>query len=76
MPPSLSGKRLHAYSPEGQDIAGKNYYRPTDKKIAAKYASQFAPVKLITVDQVFGGWQAAQQTHFADGGIFDQITTR
>ncbi len=63
-------------SPECQDIAGKNYYRPTDKKVAARYAKQFAPVKLITIDNVFGGWQKAQQTHFADGGIFDQISVR
>ena len=66
----------YLYSPEGQDIAGKNYYRPTDKKIAAKYAKQFAPVKLITIDEVFGGWQKAQKTHFADGGAFDQISVR
>ncbi len=66
----------YLYSPEGQDIAGKNYYRPTDKKVAAKYAKQFAPVKLITIDDVFGGWQAAQKTHFADGGTFDQISAR
>ena len=64
----------YLYSPEGQDIAGKNYYRPVDKKIAAKYAKQFAPVKFITVDEVFGGWKKAQQTHFVDGGTFDQIT--
>lgn len=64
------------YSPEGQEIAGKNYYRPTDKKIAAQYAKQFAPVKLITIDEVFGGWQKAQKTHFADGGTFDQISVR
>lgn len=65
----------YLYSPEGQDIAGKNYYRPVDKKIAAKYGKQFAPVKFITVDEVFGGWKKAQQTHFADGGTFDQITS-
>ncbi|MDO8314489.1 MAG: sulfate ABC transporter substrate-binding protein [Rugosibacter sp.] len=66
----------YLYSPEGQDIAGKNYYRPTDKKVAAQYAKQFAPVKLITIDEIFGGWQAAQKTHFADGGTFDQISAR
>lgn len=66
----------YLYSPEGQDIAGKNYYRPTDKKVAARYAKQFAPVKLITIDEIFGGWQAAQKTHFADGGTFDQISAR
>jgi sulfate transport system substrate-binding protein len=63
----------YLYSEEGQDIAGKHYYRPIDKKIAAKYAKTFAPVKLITIDEVFGGWQKAQKTHFEDGGSFDQI---
>ena len=63
----------YLYSPEGQDIAGKNYYRPTDKKAAAKYASQFGKVNLITIDDVFGGWGKAGKTHFADGGTFDQI---
>ncbi len=61
------------YSPEGQEIAAKNYYRPRDPKVAAKYANQFAKVKLITIDQVFGGWQKAQKTHFNDGGTFDEI---
>ena len=63
----------YLYSPEGQDIAGKNYYRPIDKKIAAKYARQFAAVKLVSIDEVFGGWQKAQKAHFEDGGSFDQI---
>ncbi len=63
----------YLYSEEGQDIAGKNYYRPIDKKVAAKYAKIFTPVKLITIDEVFGGWQKAQKTHFEDGGSFDQI---
>ncbi|HMY27978.1 MAG TPA: sulfate ABC transporter substrate-binding protein [Agitococcus sp.] len=65
----------YLYSPEGQEIAGRNYYRPTDPKIAAKYASQFAPVKLFTIKD-FGGWSAAQQAHFADGGVFDQIYSK
>ncbi len=63
----------YLYSEEGQEIAGKHYYRPTDKKAAAKYAKTFAQVKLITIDEVFGGWQNAQKTHFEDGGSFDQI---
>jgi sulfate transport system substrate-binding protein len=63
----------YLYSEEGQDIAGKHYYRPIDKKAAAKYAKTFAPVKLITIDEVFGGWQKAQKAHFEDGGSFDQI---
>jgi sulfate/thiosulfate transport system substrate-binding protein len=66
----------YLYSPEGQEIAGRNFYRPTDPKIAAKYAKQFAPVKLFTIDEVFGGWAKAQKTHFADGGVFDQIGPR
>ncbi|MGE5492171.1 MAG: sulfate ABC transporter substrate-binding protein [Actinomycetota bacterium] len=66
----------YLYSPAGQEIAAKNYYRPTDKKVAAQYAKQFANVKLFTVDEVFGGWQKAQKTHFADGGIFDQISVK
>jgi len=63
----------YLYSPEGQEIAGKNYYRPTDKKVAAKFAKQFANVKLFTIDKEFGGWTNAQKTHFGDGGVFDQI---
>ena len=66
----------YLYSPEGQDIAGKNYYRPTDTKVAAKYTKQFAPVKLFTIDDVAGGWTKAQKTHFADGGVFDQIIVK
>ena len=63
----------YLYTPEGQEIAAKNFYRPRDAKVAAKYAKQFAPVKLVTVDGDFGGWRAAQKTHFDDGGVFDQI---
>jgi len=63
----------YLYSDEGQDIAGRNFYRPREAKAAAKYAGQFGPVKLVTVDEAFGGWQSAQKTHFADGGVFDQI---
>ena len=63
----------YLYSPEGQEIAAKHYYRPRDAKVAAKYAKQFAKVNLITIDEVFGGWDKAQKTHFSDGGFFDQI---
>ena len=66
----------YLYSPEGQDIAGKHFYRPRDPDVAKKYASQFVDVNLITIDDVFGGWQKAQKTHFADGGVFDQIYTK
>ena len=65
----------YLYSPEGQEIAAKRHYRPRDEKVAAKYASSFARVKLFTIDEVFGGWQNAQKTHFADKGLFDQIYT-
>jgi sulfate transport system substrate-binding protein len=61
------------YTPEAQEIAAKNFYRPIDAKVAARYEKQFAKANLFTIDQVFGGWQKAQKTHFADGGVFDQI---
>jgi len=63
----------YLYSEEGQKIAAQNYYRPTDEKIAKTYASQFPKLKLLTVEEIAGGWTKAQKTHFADGGIFDQI---
>ncbi|HQN64265.1 MAG TPA: sulfate ABC transporter substrate-binding protein [Methylophilus sp.] len=63
----------YLYSEEGQEIAAKNYYRPTLEKVAAKYEKQFPKINLIKIDDVFGGWQKAQKTHFADGGVFDQI---
>jgi sulfate/thiosulfate transport system substrate-binding protein len=63
----------YLYSPAGQEIAAKHYYRPRDPAVAAKYQAQFAKIQLFTVDQAFGGWQAAQKAHFADGGSFDQI---
>jgi len=63
----------YLYSPEGQEIAARHYYRPHDKKVADKYARRFPKLNLVTIDNTFGGWQKAQKTHFADGGIFDQI---
>lgn len=66
----------HLYSPEGQEIAARNFYRPTDAKVAAKYAKNFPKIKLFTIDDTFGGWTKAQKTHFADGGVFDQIYTK
>ena len=63
----------YLYSDEGQDIAGRNYYRPRNAAIAAKYAQQFPKIELFTIDDVFGGWAKAQATHFADDGVFDQI---
>ena len=63
----------YLYAEEGQEIAARNYYRPTDPKVAAKYASQFPKLTLVTIDGAFGGWCNATKTHFADGGTFDQI---
>lgn len=63
----------YLYSEEGQEIAAKNYYRPTLEKVAKKYAAQFPKVNLVKIDDVFGGWRKAQATHFGDGGSFDQI---
>ncbi|WP_282281267.1 sulfate ABC transporter substrate-binding protein [Pseudomonas sp. PS02302] len=63
----------YLYSPEGQRIAAQNFYRPRDAKVAAEFKDQFKPVKLVTIDQEFGGWKAAQPKYFADGGVFDKI---
>jgi sulfate transport system substrate-binding protein len=63
----------YLYSDEGQDIAGRNFYRPRSQKAAAKYAKQFPKLNLFTIEEVFGGWTKAQKTHFADGGVFDHI---
>jgi sulfate/thiosulfate transport system substrate-binding protein len=61
------------YTPEGQELAARNFYRPRLAEVAARHADQFPQIPLFTVDEVFGGWRKAQATHFADGGIFDQI---
>jgi sulfate transport system substrate-binding protein len=66
----------YLYSAEGQDIAGRNYYRPTEPAAVAKYAKQFPAISLFTINDVFGGWAKAQKTHFSDGGVFDQIYTK
>jgi sulfate/thiosulfate-binding protein len=63
------------YTPEVQEIIARNHYRPTDKAVAAKYAKEFPNLKMVTIDEAFGGWGKAQATHFADGGVFDQIYT-
>lgn len=64
------------YSEEAQDIIGKNFYRPRSEKAQAKYAKQLPKINLFTIDQAFGGWDAATKVHFADGGTFDQIYTK
>ncbi|HEY9181905.1 MAG TPA: sulfate ABC transporter substrate-binding protein, partial [Gammaproteobacteria bacterium] len=61
------------YSPEGQDIAARNFFRPTDPEVLARYANEFPPLRLFTVDDVFGGWPKAQQEHFSDGGVYDRL---
>ena len=61
------------YSPKGQNIAAKNFYRPRNQAILSKY-SVFKPLKLVTIDQEFGGWAKVQKAHFENGGVFDQIT--
>lgn len=66
----------YEYSPEGQTIAAENYYRPRDPAIAKKFAAQFPAIKLYTVEQVAGGWTAAQKDHFANGGVYDEINKR
>ncbi|MBA3848648.1 MAG: sulfate transporter subunit [Opitutus sp.] len=63
----------YLYSDEGQDLAGKHFYRPTGEAAKAKYAAQFVEVPLFTIDAAFGGWAKAHKDHFADGASFDQI---
>jgi len=66
----------YLYSDEGQDLAGKHFYRPTSEKAQAKYARQFPKLALFKIEDAFGGWDKATRDHFADGGSFDQIYTR
>jgi ABC-type sulfate transport system substrate-binding protein len=63
----------YLYSPAGQEVAAKHYFRPRDAQVLEKYREQFAPLELFTVDQVFGGWTAAHDKHFADGALFDKL---
>ena len=63
----------HLYSPEAQDIVGKHFFRPRDKKALAKWSRNFPKINLVTVDNEFGGWGKAQKKHFDDGGTFDEI---
>ncbi len=63
----------YLYSKEGQEIAGRNFYRPRDKEVVAKFAEVFKNTALVTIDEEFGGWKKAQAAHFADGASFDQI---
>ena len=63
----------YLYTEAGQEIAAKHYYRPRLESVAQKFATQFPAIKVFTIDEVFGGWQKAQATHFAEGGLFDQL---
>jgi sulfate/thiosulfate-binding protein len=63
----------YLYTPEGQEIAAQNFYRPRSPEVAEKYSKQFPKIELFTVDDLFGGWTKAQKTYFDDGGVFDQI---
>ena len=64
----------YLYTPAAQEIIARNFYRPTDETVAARYASRFPKLKLVTIDDpIFGGWRKAQKDHFSDGGTFDQV---
>jgi sulfate transport system substrate-binding protein len=63
----------YLYSPAGQEIAAKNFYRPRNATVLKKYAATFKPLKLVTIDKEFGGWTKVQKQHFENGGVFDQI---
>jgi len=65
----------YLYTPEAQDIIARHYFRPTDEAVRARHADKFPDVNLVTIDGAFGGWQAAQQRFFIDGGVFDTIFT-
>ena len=64
------------YSPEGQEIIARHYFRPRDPAVAKKYAARFPAIRTFTVEEKFGSWDAVQKTHFADGGVYDQITVK
>ena len=64
------------FSPEGQEIIARHYFRPRDPAVLKKYASRFPAIRTFSVEGQLGGWKAVQQAHFADGGIYDQIIVR
>jgi sulfate transport system substrate-binding protein len=66
----------HLYSDAGQNLAAKHFYRPANPAVAARYEQQFPPMRLFTLAEIAGSWAKAQSEHFADGGIFDQISRR
>jgi sulfate/thiosulfate-binding protein len=66
----------YLYSDEGQELAAQHFFRPENETVLARYSTRYKPLELLTVDEVAGGWQKAEQVHFADGGIFDQISNK
>ncbi|MBL9126803.1 MAG: sulfate ABC transporter substrate-binding protein, partial [Verrucomicrobiales bacterium] len=66
----------YLYTPEGQEIAARHFFRPRLPEVAARHASRFADLRRVTVDEAFGGWSKAQALHFGEGGIFDTISRR
>jgi sulfate transport system substrate-binding protein len=66
----------YLYSDAGQELAAQHFFRPKSQAVLARYATRYQPLALFTVDEIAGSWQKAQQVHFADGGIFDQIYQR
>jgi sulfate transport system substrate-binding protein len=71
-PKSFATEPRFLYTDQGQDIIAKHYYRPRDPAVAAKYAERYPALRMATITD-FGGWDAAQTTYFADGGMFDRI---
>jgi sulfate transport system substrate-binding protein len=71
--PLATGYLEYLFTPEGQEIGAKNFHRVVDKDVAAKYAAQFPPIKLVTVEEAFGGWEKAGNDHFKEGGILDKV---
>jgi sulfate/thiosulfate transport system substrate-binding protein len=63
----------HLYTPEGQELVARHYFRPRSTEVAGKYTERFPQLPLFTIDEMFGGWTKAQQVHFSDGGVFDKI---
>jgi sulfate transport system substrate-binding protein len=64
------------YTPQGQALAAQHHFRPRDAVVAARYAGSFKPIRMFTIDEVFGGWDKAQARHFSDGGVFDRVFAR
>ena len=71
-----TGYLNYLYSPAGQNIAAKNFYRPRNAQVLAKYSKTFKPLKLVTISQEFGGWPKTQKVHFDNAGVFDQIVAQ